>query len=108
MTIDVSIYSIAQLEALAEQVQEEIKRKRAVAKKQLMADLERVARDAGVSLAELFGDKAAPAAKKPRAAVAAKYRNPNNPDQTWSGRGRQPVWLAALLADGHTLSSLAI
>lgn len=108
MSIDLSTYSVAQLEALATQVQDEIQRKKAQAKKNLIADLERVARDAGVSLSDLFGEKAAPAAKKPRAAVAAKYRNPNNTDQTWSGRGRQPLWLAALLAEGKKLEELAI
>lgn len=108
MTVDVSIYTIPQLEALANEVEQEIQRKKGLAKKQLMADLERVAREAGVSLDDLFGQKAGSAAKKPRAAVAAKYRNPNNPEQTWSGRGRQPVWLAALLAEGTALASLAI
>lgn len=106
MSIDLSTYSVAQLEALATQVQDEIQRKKAQAKKNLIADLERIAREAGVSLSDLFGDKAA--AKKLRGAVAAKYRNPNNTDQTWSGRGRQPLWLAALLAEGKKLEELAI
>lgn len=26
-----------------------------------------------------------------------KYRNPNNPDETFSGRGPRPAWLKALL-----------
>lgn len=28
--------------------------------------------------------------------VPPKYRNPENPLETWSGRGRMPLWLAAL------------
>ena len=24
--------------------------------------------------------------------IAAKYRNPENPEQTWTGRGKTPVW----------------
>ena len=107
MAIDLSPLSVAELEALAVQVQDEIKAKKVLAKKTLLADLERVARDAGVSLTDLFGDAAAKAgkAKKP---VAAKYRNPNDVSQTWSGRGRQPVWLAALLAEGKKLEDLAV
>lgn len=27
--------------------------------------------------------------------VAAKYANPDNPSQTWTGRGRRPAWLVA-------------
>jgi DNA-binding protein H-NS len=32
--------------------------------------------------------------------VAAKYRNPKNADEVWSGRGRMPVWLAAEIKAG--------
>lgn len=27
--------------------------------------------------------------------VAPKYRNPSKPDETWTGRGRQPRWMTA-------------
>jgi DNA-binding protein H-NS len=37
-------------------------------------------------------------AKKPAAAVAAKYRGPNG--ETWSGRGLTPKWLASLVSAG--------
>jgi len=33
--------------------------------------------------------------------VAPKYRNPDNPDQTWAGRGLQPRWLTAALKAMH-------
>jgi DNA-binding protein H-NS len=29
--------------------------------------------------------------------VAAKYRNPKNAAEVWSGRGRKPLWLSAEL-----------
>ena len=32
--------------------------------------------------------------------VAPKYRNPANPKETWTGRGMQPRWLAALTKKG--------
>ncbi len=31
---------------------------------------------------------------KKRAKVAPVYRNPDNHDQTWTGRGRAPLWIA--------------
>lgn len=108
MSLDLSVYSVHQLEELAIQIQDEIKRKKAAVKKNLIADLERIAREAGVSLSDLFGDGAKAAPAKRQSKVAAKYRNPNNQDQTWSGRGRQPLWLAALLAEGKQLEELAI
>lgn len=33
------------------------------------------------------------AARRTRAPGVAKYRNPSNPDQTWTGRGKKPGWL---------------
>src|SRR4051794_29248279 len=39
--------------------------------------------------------------KYPR--VFPKYRNPQEPSETWSGRGKQPRWLAAALKTGHTI-----
>lgn len=43
-----------------------------------------------------------------RAIVAPKYRNPNNPTETWSGRGRQPRWLTAALKSGKKLRDFEI
>ncbi len=35
-----------------------------------------------------------------------RYRNPDNPEQTWAGRGRKPGWLVELLSQGKTLEDL--
>ena len=40
--------------------------------------------------------------------VAPKYRNPDNPSETWAGRGLQPRWLAAALKSGKKLEHFAI
>jgi DNA-binding protein H-NS len=40
--------------------------------------------------------------------VLPKYRNPVNPEETWSGRGKQPRWVAAALRAGHHLEELLI
>src|SRR5579863_8095249 len=40
--------------------------------------------------------------------VAPKYRNPENPSETWAGRGLKPRWLAAALKKGKTLEDFAI
>lgn len=32
--------------------------------------------------------------------VPAKYRNPKNADEVWSGRGRMPLWLGAAIKAG--------
>ncbi|MGA1309741.1 MAG: H-NS family nucleoid-associated regulatory protein [Gemmatimonadaceae bacterium] len=38
--------------------------------------------------------------------VPAKYRGPNG--EAWSGRGKQPRWLAALVAEGRSPSEFLI
>jgi DNA-binding protein H-NS len=43
-----------------------------------------------------------------RGAVAPKYRNPDNPAETWAGRGLKPRWLAAALKSGKKLEDFSI
>jgi DNA-binding protein H-NS len=40
--------------------------------------------------------------------VAPKYRNPANPEQTWSGRGKRPRWFNDALKAGKKEKDLAI
>jgi DNA-binding protein H-NS len=40
--------------------------------------------------------------------VAAKYRNPENPSETWAGRGLKPRWLAAAIKSGKKIGDFAI
>jgi len=44
--------------------------------------------------------------KYPR--VYPKYRNPEEPSETWSGRGKQPRWMTAALKTGHTIEEFVI
>lgn len=37
--------------------------------------------------------------RRTRAAGVAKFRNPANPDQTWTGRGKKPNWLTDPIDD---------
>ena len=43
-----------------------------------------------------------------RGSVAPKYRNPENPSETWAGRGLTPRWLAAALKAGKKLEHFSI
>jgi DNA-binding protein H-NS len=53
------------------------------------------------------GDKVIKARRKyPR--VLPKYRNPKIPSETWSGRGKQPRWLAAALKTGRKINDFKI
>jgi hypothetical protein len=43
-----------------------------------------------------------------RGKVAAKYRNPDNPAETWAGRGLGPRWLAAAIRFGKKIDDFLI
>jgi DNA-binding protein H-NS len=40
--------------------------------------------------------------------VAPKYRNPNEPSETWSGRGKRPRWLTQALLAGQKIDDFVI
>jgi DNA-binding protein H-NS len=46
--------------------------------------------------------------RRPYPNVEPKYRNPTNPLETWSGRGKTPRWVVELLATGANLDELRI
>ena len=58
----------------------------------------------GFTIDELFGSRV----RKTRRAAAAKYRNPADHAQTWSGRGKRPRWFNAALAAGKKEKDLLI
>lgn len=82
----------------------------------VLAQIVAMAKDAGLSAADIAKAlsagkpaKAVKAAKKGALAgkkVAPKYRNPTNPEQTWTGRGVSPTWVQALKAAGTLESAL--
>ena len=64
-----------------------------------------MAEKAGISLGEVFGG---PGKGLKGTKVAVKYRNPKDSSQTWTGRGRQPVWLAEAMKKGQKRDSFLI
>jgi DNA-binding protein H-NS len=40
--------------------------------------------------------------------VPPKYRNPDQPSETWAGRGKQPLWLVAQLGSGRRIDDFRI
>lgn len=59
-------------------------------KREALSELEKKAAEMGFSLSELTG------AAKVKKVSLPKYRNPTDPGQTWTGRGRIPLWMKAL------------
>ena len=122
MAIDLTTLNPKQLQKLIDDAKREKTRqqKRAPIDK-VRAKLTRLAAAEGYSLIELFGiksgarnDKRTPAANSAArrstkgSKVAPKYRNPANPAQMWSGRGKHPRWMAALIAKGKKADDFLI
>ncbi|WP_394813078.1 H-NS histone family protein [Methylobacter psychrophilus] len=40
--------------------------------------------------------------------VAVKYRHPNDPEKTWTGRGVMPTWLQTVINEGRDRSEFEI
>jgi DNA-binding protein H-NS len=59
--------------------------------------LVKIAKDAGFDIHDLFGSGRRGGA---RGKVAIKYRDPKNPANTWTGRGRIPRWMVAATKGG--------
>jgi DNA-binding protein H-NS len=81
-----------------------------------LAQIVQIARNAGLTaeqIAAALGGKSrakagAKTARKTAGAarkVAPKYRDPANPDNTWTGRGRMPKWVAELNEKGALASA---
>ena len=103
MDINLNELSLKELKDLQSQVAKAISGYEDRRKKEALAELEEKARTLGFSLAELTG--VSPARK--RSPAVAKYANPDDPADTWSGRGRKPRWFEAALQAGTRAEDLA-
>lgn len=91
---------------------------------EVRAKVKAIIRDAGLTVSEVFGTGAKRGPGRPPKAAAAKkgakkkvkrgykvkpkYRNPDNPAQTWAGRGLKPKWYRQALAAGRKEKDLLI
>lgn len=53
-------------------------------------------------------DDLVPKKKRGHGSSPAKYRDPDMPNNVWSGRGKHPAWLRDKLEQGHTLNEFVI
>lgn len=61
--------------------------------------------DYGLTASDIGLSKRGANAKPSETKVAPQYFNPNG-RESWSGRGRKPLWVVAAQATGHSLESL--
>lgn len=106
MSINLESLSTQELDALISAAAEQKKRIHRARLQEVRAKITALARQEGYSIDELFGDVRS---KSPSTrAVAPKYRHPKDPAQTWTGRGKQPLWVREAIAGGKRLEDLLI
>ncbi len=95
--------SLDELKSLQKDVQGAIQNYEKRRKIEARKAVEAVAKEHGMTLSEILGN-----GRKTKQATTPKYKNPANPSQTWSGRGRQPAWYKDAIAAGKKPKSLEV
>lgn len=107
--MDLKTMSPVELQNLIANAEKEIVNKKKELKSDCLKALHETAESFGFKLSdfiEIAGEESKPA--KTRKPAEAKYRNPENPSETWTGRGIAPKWLQAKFALGMTKEQFAI
>ena len=105
MQIDYNSLSLDQLKEIKKNSELAIADYQTRQRKEAVAKATEIAKAAGFSSLENM--LAAQSTKKPQWANP-KYRHPENPELTWTGRGRKPAWIAEAQAAGKLLEEFAI
>ena len=112
MKPDLKSMTRKELERLKINVEKALEKLAEKDKKAALAAAQKAAAAHGFSLADITGGVPAPTKRRakpgPKKASVPKYRNPENGDQTWTGKGRQPEWFKAAIAAGTSPDAMEI
>lgn len=106
--MDLKKLGVKELAALQADIQSEMVRKKQEQKREVVNKVKALLAEHGMTLDDLPGRSASKGSKGGKGSVAPKYRNPKDPSQTWTGRGRKPRWVADHLEKGGKIETLAI
>ena len=96
-SINLNSLDIEQLPELLAKAQTELASREKQGRRDLRAELERRVAAEGYKIADIFPELGAGSSSSGRRKRPAKYRDPQNPEQAWSGIGRTPKWVQAIL-----------
>ncbi|TAN50949.1 MAG: H-NS histone family protein [Methylococcaceae bacterium] len=106
MDPDLNELSETQLQEMIEGARRALRDRQDGRRKDVYAQIKKLAASVGANVEIIeAGDKAKPMRT---GKVAAKYRNPSDHSQTWTGRGMKPVWLRDLINQGSNIEDFAI
>lgn len=106
--MELSNLTVAQLRDLQQQIPAELKRREAQEKVNILNEVRAFAKARGYAIEDLLGKEAKVKTTVSGNKVKVKYRHPENAQLEWTGRGRQPKWVEAWLANGGTLDKLLV
>lgn len=104
-TIELDDLSLKDLNKVINDAKLKIETRKKTELKNVRKQIKDIIRDNGYVPSDIF--PALKTVQKPKSKVAPKYRNPNDTEQTWTGRGRKPLWIKSLDESGK-LESAAI
>ena len=107
MAIDLSTLSRSELLDLKKNLDKAIKDAEQRERREALIAAEKAAAEFGFSLSDLSSDVKTRAPGK-QGKTPPKYRNPDNHEQTWSGRGRKPQWVHDALSRGVDITEMEI
>lgn len=108
MKPDISDLSVEDLKRLQAEAEALIASKKDQAIEDAYNQIIAIAENIGYSVEELLELGEQKRKKTTRKAVEPRYRNKNNAEETWTGRGKQPRWLVAELEKGAKLEDFLI
>jgi DNA-binding protein H-NS len=100
--INVEKMSLKQLIELEGQIQNAIASARERERAEVRQAMVELAEKRGFKLQEIMGGRG-----KGKISIP-KFANPDDPSQTWTGRGRKPNWLLAKVKKGAKMESFSI
>ncbi|WP_150049530.1 MULTISPECIES: H-NS histone family protein [Methylomonas] len=102
---DFNNLSEAEIQALIDNAERALKERMNSKRKEVLAQIKELAASIGVTVEIGESDKRS---ERKGSKVAAKYRNPADASQTWTGRGLAPKWMQELLAAGRDKAEFEI
>ena len=96
-TTDLDKLGTEQLAELLGNAQAEMASREKHNRKELRAELERRVAAEGYQLADIFPELGAASSGPARRKRPPRYRDPQSPDHAWSGVGRTPKWVQAIV-----------
>lgn len=96
-SIDLSNMTDDELKDLEEEIRRERQKRENARRREAEKKIRELAAAAGLTVEIISSGRKGRAAPAPR---PPKYRNPDDPSQTWSGRGKRPAWFKEAIEKG--------